>query len=75
MVQCLSFLAQKLANAPLTIVGNGKQTRDFTYVSDVVEAFIKASNSKISGEIFNVGSGKTVSVNKIASMLSKKDLY
>ena len=69
------FLAQKLANAPLTIVGNGKQTRDFTYVSDVVEAFIKASNSKISGEIFNVGSGKTVSVNKIVSMLSKKKIY
>ena len=69
------FLAQKLAKAPLTIVGDGKQTRDFTYVSDVVEAFIKASNSKISGEIYNVGSGKTVSVKYIASILSDKKIY
>jgi UDP-glucose 4-epimerase len=69
------FLAQKLSNKPLTIVGNGKQTRDFTYVTDVVEAFIHASNSKIYNQIFNVGSGKTVSVNKIASFLSDKRTY
>ena len=69
------FLAQRLANKSLTIVGDGNQTRDFTYVSDVVDAFIKAGNSKVNGEIFNVGSGKTVSVIKIASMLSKKKIY
>ena len=69
------FLAQKLFNAPLTIVGNGKQTRDFTYVSDVVDAFVCASNSKVYNQIFNVGSGKTISVNKIASLLSDKKTY
>lgn len=69
------FLAQKLSNAPLTIVGNGEQTRDFTYVSDVVDAFVKASNSKSYNKIYNVGSGKTVSVNKIASILSKKKIF
>ncbi len=69
------FLAQKLFNAPLTIVGNGKQTRDFTYVSDVVSAFIAASNSRVCNQIFNVGSGKTISVNKIASILSDKKIY
>ena len=69
------FLAQKLANAPITIVGNGKQTRDFTYVSDVVDAFISASNSKVVNQIFNVGSNKTVSVNKIAKLLHSKKIY
>ena len=64
------FLAQKIAKKPFTIVGNGKQTRDFTYVSDVVDAIIKVSKRKnLTGEIFNVGSGKTVSVNKITKLL------
>ena len=64
------FLAQKLANKPYTVVGDGNQTRDFTYVSDVVDAIIKVSKRKnLTGEIFNVGSGKTVSVNKITKLL------
>lgn len=66
------FLAQKLANKPFTIVGNGKQTRDFTYVTDVVDAFIKASKSKITNQIYNVGSGKDVSINLIAKLLDAK---
>ena len=40
------FLAQKANGFPLTIVGDGKQMRDFTFVSDVVDAFILAGNSK-----------------------------
>ena len=40
----------------------GNQKRDFTYVKDVVDAFIKASKLKKSGKVFNVGSGKTVSL-------------
>jgi len=64
------FLAQKLANKPYTVVGDGTQTRDFTYVTDVVDALIKVYNKKnISGEILNVGSGKSVSVNKIITLL------
>ena len=66
------FLAQKLAGTALTVVGDGKQTRDFTYVSDVVEAFINASNSKKYNEIYNVGSGKTISVNTIVKILQCK---
>ena len=52
------FLAQKISEKPYTIVGDGKQTRDFTYVSDVVEAILKASKSNLKNEIMNVGSGK-----------------
>jgi UDP-glucose 4-epimerase len=63
------FLAQKLANKPYTLVGNGTQSRDFTYVSDVVDAFIKAAKSKLTNKIFNVGSNKTVSVKKIIEYL------
>ena len=63
------FLAQKLANKPLTLVGEGTQTRDFTYVSDVVEAFWLASQSDLHGEILNVGSGGTYSVNRLAELI------
>ena len=69
------FLAQKLAKHPFTIVGSGNQTRDFTYVSDVVNAFLKCTKSKISNEIFNVGSGKTISVNKIVNLLEGRKIF
>ena len=69
------FLAQKLAKKPYTIVGDGKQTRDFTYVTDVCEAMIAASEKGTVGEIYNVGSGKTVSVNRIAELLGGKIVF
>jgi UDP-glucose 4-epimerase len=65
------FLAQKINNKPLTIVGNGNQTRDFIYVKDVARAFIAGSKFKKSGEIFNIGSGKQTTVNFIANAISK----
>jgi len=63
------FLAQKLAGAPFTIVGDGTQTRDFTFVSDVCQAFLTAAESEISGEIMNVGSGNTYEVNELVRLL------
>ena len=63
------FLAQKLSGKPYTIVGDGKQKRDFVYVTDVVNSMLNAVKSDLSGEIFNVGSGKPVSVNKIVELL------
>jgi UDP-glucose 4-epimerase len=63
------FLAQKLAGQPLTIVGDGEQTRDFTYVTDVVRAFLAAAERGRSGAIYNVGSGTTVSVNRLAALI------
>jgi UDP-glucose 4-epimerase len=68
------FLRQKLANEPLTIVGDGEQKRDFTHVSDVVNANILAAifetTSKQFGEIYNVGTGKNYSVLELAKMIS-----
>ena len=63
------FLAQKLAKTPFTVVGDGMQTRDFTFVSDVVAAFIKAAESDITGEIINIGSGKSESVLTLVKLL------
>ncbi len=69
------FFKQKLENKPFTIVGNGKQKRDFTYVTDVVDAFFKAANSKVSGEIFNLGTGKPNSINLLVKILGGKKIY
>jgi UDP-glucose 4-epimerase len=63
------FLAQLLADKPLTIVGDGKQTRDFTFVSDTVEALVAVAESDKRGEIYNVGSGRPVSVNELVRLL------
>ena len=69
------FLAQKLFNKPFTVVGDGKQKRDFTYVSDVVEAIHETSKSKkLSNQVFNVGSGNTISINKITKLLGGKKI-
>lgn len=69
------FLAQLLNNKPLTVVGDGKQTRDFTYVTDVVEACFTAATSEITQEIFNVGSGNTYSVNYLVELLGGEKVY
>ena len=70
------FLAQKLTNQPFTVVGDGTQTRDFTYVSDVANACIGAAKSdRVIGEILNVGSGNTYSVNKLVDLLGGDKVY
>ena len=63
------FLAQKLNGSPLTVVGDGSQTRDFTYVTDVARAFLAAAKSDVSGEAMNVGSGNHYSVNSLVKLL------
>ena len=69
------FLAQKLAGKPFTVVGDGRQTRDFTYVTDVVDAFVKAAESEVSGEIYNVGSGGSYSINALVQLLGGEVAY
>lgn len=69
------FLAQKLAGKSLTIVGDGTQTRDFTFVTDVVDCFLQAADSDVDGEIFNVGSGGTYSVNYLAELLGGDSVH
>tara|TARA_Y100000294_G_scaffold176582_1_gene199369 strand:- start:592 stop:1584 length:993 start_codon:yes stop_codon:yes gene_type:complete len=63
------FLAQKIAKKPFTIVGDGSQTRDFTFVSDVIEAILASWHSSVSNDVINIGSDDTYSVNKIVDLL------
>lgn len=63
------FMKQKIEGKPFTIVGDGKQTRDFTYVTDVVDACVTAVESDICNDYFNVGSDGTYSVNRLVELL------
>jgi len=69
------FLAQKLAGKNLTVVGDGTQTRDFTYVTDVADAVFTAAKSDVQNEIFNVGSGEAVSVNQIVELIGGNKVF
>lgn len=72
------FLRQKEAGEPMTIVGDGAQRRDFTHVSDVVEANILAAtstNDKIFGQVFNVGTGRNHSVKELADLIGGRQSH
>ncbi len=70
------FLAQKLANQPYTVVGDGTQTRDFTYVTDIVDACVVASDCEEAiGEDFNVGSNNHYSVNRLVELLGGEKIF
>lgn len=69
------FLRQKLAGKPFTVVGDGNQTRDFTYVTDVASAMLAAAESGLTGEIMNVGSGGTYSINRLTELLGGVRIY
>ena len=69
------FFRQKLAGKPFTVVGDGTQTRDFVYVTDVARAFYLAATTQISGERFNLGCNNTQSVNKLVDLLGGEKVY
>lgn len=69
------FLAQLLNKKPLTVVGDGEQTRDFTYVTDIVDACYSAAASDIVQEVLNVGSGNTYSINYLVKLLGGEKVH
>ncbi|MBI2526502.1 MAG: SDR family oxidoreductase [Candidatus Rokubacteria bacterium] len=69
------FLAQKLRGRPFTVVGDGTQARDFTFVSDVADAFVTAAESEAAGEVFNVGTGSPVTVNRVVELLQGEAVH
>lgn len=73
------FNRQRASGEPLTIVGDGKQRRDFIHVFDIVNANVLAAtkevDSKYFGEVFNVGSGKNITVQEIADLISSDQVY
>ena len=69
------FLRQKLAGKPFTVVGDGTQKRDFVYVTDVARAFLAASETALTGRIWNVGAGNPQSVNRLVELLGGEVTY
>jgi UDP-glucose 4-epimerase len=65
------FIHNAVNNLDITIYGDGEQTRDFVFVKDVVQAGVKAIGFEGKGEVFNVATGKSVSINKIAQTIIK----
>lgn len=72
------FLRQRSEDNPLTIIGDGEQRRDFTHVSDVVNANILAATVDVEnqyyGQLYNVGPGKNYSINEIANAISDNQI-
>ncbi|MEW5984307.1 MAG: GDP-mannose 4,6-dehydratase [Acidobacteriota bacterium] len=69
------FLAQKLAGRPLTIVGDGTQTRDFVFATDLVRAFLAAAQSDRTHTWYNAGAGSPQSVNRLAQLLGGETVH
>jgi UDP-glucose 4-epimerase len=63
------FLRQKLADRPFTVVGDGTQRRDFVYVTDVADAFLRAAEADDVGEIYNLGASNPQSINRLVELL------
>ena len=66
------FTGKMLNNEPITIFGDGEQTRDFTYIEDVVKVNMKLlDTNRADGKVMNIGSGNRISVNDLATNLKE----
>lgn len=63
------FFKQKLEGRPYTVVGDGTQSRDFLYVTDVAAAFLAAAESDMTGQVWNLGAGNPQSINRLIELL------
>lgn len=69
------FFKQKLADKPFTVVGDGTQRRDFVYVSDVADAFLRAAETALDGRIWNLGAGNPQSINRLVELIGGDVTY
>ena len=69
------FLKQKLERAPFTVVGDGSQSRDFVYVSDVARAFLAAAKTSKNGEVYNLGAGNPQTINHLVQLIGGDITY
>ena len=69
------FLKQKLESKPFTVVGDGTQTRDFVYVTDIAKAFLAAAKTSYSGQIYNLGAGSPQSINQLVDYIGGDVVY
>jgi UDP-glucose 4-epimerase len=63
------FLRAVIERQPITLFGDGEQTRDFTYVDDAVSATIAAGHKGVPGRVYNIGGGSRVSINQVLEMI------
>jgi len=69
------FFKQKLSEKPYTVVGNGNQSRDFIYVTDIAKAFLAAAETPRINQIYNLGAGSPQSINRLVELLGGKVVY
>ena len=69
------FFKQKLAQTPFTVVGDGTQSRDFLYVTDVAKAFLLSATTSNNGQIFNLGAGNPQSINRLVELIGGEVVY
>jgi UDP-glucose 4-epimerase len=65
------FLRATMLGQPITVYGDGEQTRDFTYVHDAVAANLAAAARGVPGRVYNIGGGSRVSVNEVLEMIGR----
>ena len=69
------FFKQKLAGKPYTVVGDGNQTRDFIYVTDIAKAFMAAAETSKVGQVYNLGAGNPQKINHLVELLGGEIVY
>jgi len=69
------FLKAKQSNEPMVIYGTGKQSRDFTYISDVVDGLVKAMEKDVHNEIINLCNGNNTTINQVADFIGGERRY
>jgi UDP-glucose 4-epimerase len=65
------FIRAALTDAPITLFGDGEQTRDFTFVADAVQANLAAADRGIEGRTYNIGGGSRVSINQVLDVIGR----
>jgi nucleoside-diphosphate-sugar epimerase len=65
------FLRATILGEPITVYGDGEQTRDFTFVADAVSATIAAATRGVPGRVYNIGGGSRVSINQVFEMIGR----
>ena len=65
------FLRAAILNEPITVYGDGEQTRDFTFVADAVRATIAAATRGVPGRVYNIGGGSRVSINQVLGIIAR----
>jgi UDP-glucose 4-epimerase len=65
------FLRAAIAGTPISLYGDGEQTRDFTFVHDAVAATVAAATRGVPGRVYNIGGGSRVSINDVIAMIGR----